>query len=189
MGVVQCPRGHFYDDRKFRSCPHCEKAAGNEDSATVRMADDVIKPQTLKVLMENSVHYEGDFDQEKTVAFIAKEKGNDFVTGWVVCTEGPEKGRSYTLHHGFNRISRSNDPETDIQLAEDRQISRGCHCAIVYDYKKNTFYLVPREGNLVYMKDEFLQQPATLTTGDCFKIGDSELTFVAFCRGEWKWER
>lgn len=188
MGVVQCQRGHFYDDRKYMKCPYCEQNA-DDDSVTVRMTDEVIDRKSMNLFIDKAMKYEGDFDEEKTVSIFSKEKGNDFVTGWLVCVSGPEKGRSWELRYGFNRISRSNGSRTDISIEEDKQITRGCHCSVVYEYNKNIFYLVPEEGNLVYLGGEFLGKPSVLQTGDVFKIGNSELEFIAFCRGDRKWEK
>lgn len=189
MGVVQCQRGHFYDDRKFRSCPYCENHMGDNDSVTVSMKDEVISRAPVNVLMEDHKKYEGVYDAGKTVALFSKEKGNDFVTGWLVCISGPEKGRSWELHYGFNRLSRSTGPQVDISLEEDTLVTRDCHCSIVYEYNKNVFYLVPEEGYLVYLDDEFVSKAVEIHTGDIIKVGSSELEFVAFCREDRKWEK
>lgn len=77
----------------------------------------------------------------------------------------------------------------DVFIEEDRQISRSSHCAVVYEYNKNEFFLVPEGGNLVYLNDEFLVGAVKLETGDVFKIGGSEFEFVAFCRGDRKWKK
>lgn len=186
MGVVQCPKGHFYDDRKNTSCPYCEQP-DQDESVTVQFREDMIIHDAIKLQVQDVIHYEGDFDDQKTQRFFAKEKGNDFVTGWLVCVSGPEKGRSYSLSDGFNRISRGKSVDTAICIEEDYYISRGCHCAVVYEYNKNTFYIVAQEGNLVYLNDKFLENPEVLQTGDILKIGKSEFEFIAFCRGDRKW--
>lgn len=185
MGIIQCPGGHFYDDRKYRKCPYCDQSS--EESVTVRMSESVIEMDPVKISWEERERYEEDYDDEKTVSYFSKEKGNDFVTGWLVCIKGPEKGRAYALYYGFNRIGRSYG--MDIYLEEDRQITRECHCAVVYEYNKNEFFLVPEGGNLVYLNGEFLDKAAKIETGDVFKIGNSEFEFVAFCRGDRKWEK
>lgn len=186
MPIIQCPQGHFYDDRKFRECPHCGRKE-DIDSLTVRIDTFNINNEVVRIFGEKKESYHADVDDEKTIRYFSKNKGNDFVTGWIVCVKGPERGRAYELHYGFNRIGRN--PEADIFLEEDRQITRGCHCALVYEYKKNVFYLLPEEGNLVYIRDEFIREPVQLETGDVFKVGASEFEFIAFCRGERKWEQ
>lgn len=186
MGIIQCARGHFYDDRKNKSCPYCEQIR-EEESVTVRMDASSIAASPVSVVHMEGQSYEGTVDNEKTVSLFSKSRGNDFVTGWIVCVSGPEKGRPYSLYNGFNKIGRSLG--MDIYLEEDRQISRDYHCAVVYEYNRNVFYLVPHDGNLVYLNGEFLDNPTALTTGDVFKIGSSEFEFIAFCRGERKWQK
>lgn len=185
MGIVQCANGHFYDSRKYTSCPFCGQ--NSDESLTVRLSDDVIERDPIKITWEEKKRYAAEFDNEKTIRYFSKEKGNDFVTGWIVCVQGPEKGQAYTLHSGFNRVGRS--PGMDVFIEEDRQISRSSHCAVVYEYNKNEFFLVPEGGNLVYLNDEFLGGAVKLETGDVFKIGGSEFEFVAFCRGDRKWKK
>lgn len=123
----------------------------------------------------------------KTVGFYSGAKGNDFVTGWLVCVEGPEKGRDYRLHHGFNRIGR--DPGMDIQIADDPAVTRKNHCSIVYDDRRNQFSLVPSAGALTYFKDSLLTKAEILQMGDIIVMGSSTFEFIPFCRKGRVWEK
>lgn len=186
MAIIQCPRGHFYNNKKNMQCPYCGQ--NEEETMTVRLDPaSSIQRDVLNLMVDKKERYVEEFDDQKTISIFSKNKGNDFVTGWIVCVDGPEKGRAYELHYGFNRIGRN--PQADIFLEEDRQITRGIHCSVVYEYNKNEFFLVPEEGNLVYMQDDFIPRSVKLKTGDVFKIGGSEFEFIAFCRGERKWEK
>lgn len=109
-----------------------------------------------------------------------------FVTGWLVCTEGPEKGRDYRLRYGFNRIGR--DHQMDVCIFEDEGISRDAHCCIVYEDKKNRFQLVPGQGTLTWLEGRLLEKPQELFGGERFTIGSTTLEFVAFCRNGVTWE-
>lgn len=110
-----------------------------------------------------------------------------FVTGWLVCTEGPEKGRDYRLHYGFNRIGR--DHRMDVCIFEDEAISRDAHCCVVYEDKKNCFRLVPGQGTLTWLEGSLLEEPRELLGGERFSIGGTTLEFVAFCRNGVTWEK
>lgn len=125
-----------------------------------------------------------------------------YTTGWLVCADGPEKGRDYRLKFGFNRIGRRHDLE--VCIFEDQAISRDVHCSLVYEEKGNTFYLVPGEGTATYMlvqeelldssgkisrgtREEILTEPAILHAGDRFRIGGTMLEFIPYCREGVAW--
>lgn len=39
MNLSRCANGHFFDQEKFPTCPHCVGGAGNDDSNTVAYSD------------------------------------------------------------------------------------------------------------------------------------------------------
>ncbi|MGN0158193.1 MAG: FHA domain-containing protein [Brotaphodocola sp.] len=213
MAVIRCPRGHYYDGVRFSSCPHCgisiqedmPEDTGKESSAkhqkarsglfgwldrdkTValtpekKMPDEDDRTIALEAMVSGSVD-----DDVKTVGVYSGAKGNDFVTGWLVCVEGPEKGRDYRLHHGFNRIGR--DFGMDIQIADDPAITRKNHCSIVYDDRGNQFSLVPSTGALTYFKGSLLTKTEKLQMGDVITMGSSTFEFIPFCRKGRVWEK
>lgn len=176
MSIVMCDKGHYYDDGKFFQCPYCgvsfefsqEEKGKHIEDATVRLAD-----------MKE--------DDDKTISYW-KTEGNDrdYVTGWLICVDGPEKGRDYRLHYGFNRIGRSY--QMDICIEEDMQITRDNHCSIVYDMKENEFSIMPSTGTLTYLNNCMLMESKKINDGDQIRIGQSTLEFIAFCKGEKRWD-
>ena len=126
-------------------------------------------------------------DDQKTIGFFSGAKGNDFVTGWLVCVEGMEKGRDYRLHHGFNRVGRNF--AMDVQVMEDPEISEEAHCSIVYDDKANRFSLIPSNGTITYFKGKMLGRAETLQAGDEIRIGNSCFVFIPFCGEGRIWEK
>ena len=119
-----------------------------------------------------------------------------YTTGWLVCAEGPERGRDHRLRFGYNRIGRRYDLE--VCLFEDPAISRDVHCRVAYEEKSNSFYLVPGEGTATYLivpdeqeaagtKEVILLESAPLKTGDRFRVGDTTLEFIAYCREGVTW--
>lgn len=199
MAVVRCDSGHYYDDEKFSRCPHCgiftninlgsnDQRTGQNDERTVAMRPGSVGlgSSREKTIGLEDINYELTDDQ-KTVGYYSAKKGNDYVTGWLVCIEGREKGRDYRLHHGFNYVGRGYD--MDVCIVDDQTISREKHCAIVYDAKSNRFSLVPSQGNLVYMGGVAITVPVPLKTGDVVGLGESRLEFIAFCREGRVWEK
>lgn len=204
MAVVRCPQGHYYDGVKFSSCPHCGISIGGDSSEpeakqpeakargglfgwldrdkTVALSSS--SPHTIALEQAENLEME---DDAKTIGFYSEVKGNDFVTGWLVCVEGPEKGRDYRLHHGFNRIGR--DPGMQIQIADDPAVTRKNHCSIVYDDRSNQFSLVPSTGAITYYKENLLTKAEVLQMGDVIVIGNSTFEFIPFCRKGRVWKK
>ena len=191
MAVIRCPRGHYYDEERFSACPHCgisTTRAEDEHNAKKRL------PERRKSLLgwlerERTVALEAlpEEDDQGTVGFFSGAKGNDYVTGWLVCVEGPEKGRDYRLHHGFNRIGRS--VSMDIQVLDDPAVTRENHCSVVYDERKNQFSVIPSSGALTYCNGQLLTEPKPLNTGDEISLGNSRFEFIPFCREGKVWEK
>ncbi len=186
MAIIRCPAGHFYDDRKDMECPMCRRVKENgQESFTVsgwQMARDQDGPETLW-LGESRGQAQ---DSERTIGIFSRARGNDFVTGWLVCVAGPERGRDYRLHHGYNNLGRSSGQ--DIYVSGDPGISREGHCSVVYDPAHSQFLLVPLKGNLVYRNEEMLEHPVRIENGDRFRAGSSIFELVVFCREGHTWE-
>lgn len=188
MAITKCIRGHYYDDAKYMACPHCKAGEDmEEDTHTIAIRPGEIENQAILYLQgfgrKGKINV--DIDDEKTIGMFSGSRGNDFVTGWLVCVEGPEKGRDYRLHYGFNKVGRSR--MMDVCILEDGQIARETHCSIVYENRQNRFYAAPKGGNLVYLNDELLDESKDLKSGDILEMGESRFEFVAFCKGERKW--
>lgn len=199
MAIVKCEAGlHYYDNEKYGKCPHCGVKLVNSgdfgvaeyrhmnDEKTVAYAEPVGSEEQMTIMQNVKISYDlGKADDERTVAYHSAAKGNDYVTGWLVCIEGPEKGRDYRIHHGFNKVGRGSD--MDIIIVEDTYISRGAQCQVVYDDRHNKFYLSPAGGNIAYINDELLTKSVQLDDGDIIHIGRSSFEFVPFCRENRKW--
>ncbi len=210
MSVIRCAQGlHFYDDEKFATCPHCE-AGMNIDKWTDMSADDLNSQDTMSMpdmdadinetvgVIQEQLVFQGfngfpdtgvhisDVDDDVTIAFHSPEKGNDYITGWLVCIEGPEKGRDYRIYHGVNKMGRGDN--MDIIVRDDKSISREKVVSVIYDIKSNKFYLSPAVNGVVYLNDGIINKAMEIVTGDKFTIGDSTFEFIAYCRDDKKWE-
>lgn len=173
MAIVKCNQGHHYDNSKYQSCPIC---SGEKKCSGSFWNDDNPTSQPLPV------------DKDKTIGVYKEQRQDNPITGWLVCVQGPERGRDYRLYAGFNRMGRGSD--LDIYIGTDEKISRECHCSVVYDYKKNRFLLVPGKGSMTFFPDRetLLEEPKELHLGDRFYIGGSAFEFVPFCREGVSWE-
>ena len=136
MALVECKRGHVYDDEKFPVCPYCM----------------------------NSRKQKGIY-----ISVAKKEKKRRFyIAGWLVATEGREKGKDFQIYAGKNKINRE--------------------ICIIYDPKGNRFYLAPEAGEIVCLNGELQMDAAEIRTGDQISCGENEYEFVAFCRGNRVWK-
>ena len=196
MAIIRCSKGHFYDNEKFSQCPHCGIFTMEEDDKTVAMPmqttagagddDKTVAMTPLRPQAAGAVSPVPAAEDDKTISLYAEEKGVDFIVGWLVCVKGPERGRDYRLHQGFNRIGR--DYKMDVAVMEDTSMSREAACAVVYDDRSNQFFAVQQTGADAYLNGDALSGARPLGTGDVIRTGNSEFEFVAFCREGRTWE-
>lgn len=184
MAIVRCENGHFYDDRKHGECPYCNKIQNTFEDRTTWHEMEAKQTETESFRIEKMSVVQADDDL--TIGVYSSKKGNDYVVGWLVCVEGADKGRDFRLYHGFNHIGRGS--KCDVRLENDRQISNSTHCSIIYEGKKNEFYLIPEQGHLTYYEGKLLEKPVRLSSYDIFELGKSKLQFVAFCGGDRRWD-
>lgn len=109
-----------------------------------------------------------------------------FVVGWLVCTDGPQKGSDYRLCKGFNRLGGSD--RMDIAVKGDAKLGDFASCAVVYDDKNNEFFAVKQADENVFLNEENLQGAVKLASGDHIRAGNSEFEFIAFCREGRLWD-
>ena len=201
--IKKCKNGHWYDTDVYRTCPHCKQESEKlkiglndveEDDHTISIAEAGLSlGEELNAVIGSAAGIAdpfisgGESDDDKTISFgffdIAAVQP---VTGWLVCITGEERGQDYRLHVGKNFIGRS--PSMDVILTDDKKISREKHCAVIYEPKRNLFYLSAEGGNLVYLNDTLAESSRQLNEGDRITVGDTTFIFIPFCRGERKWD-
>lgn len=185
----QCNKGHYYDENRYAKCPYCENVirqyAAERDAVTIAKGNTGVSAREVGRLVGRG-SLAPVADEGRTISLFSSMKGNDFVTGWLVCIEGTEYGRDFRLHHGFNRIGRSGS--MDIALLNDDGISRDVHCQVVYENKANIFFLVPSKGNLIYLNGTPVFEAIEIKTGDVISLGATLLQLIAFCEGDRRWE-
>jgi hypothetical protein len=203
MDMKRCPQGHFYDASKAASCPYC---AGSEkqnktcivDSSNtypqtkdMNPADDVLKTRPIQehsdIPVTRPLNDPRQKEKEsKTVAIVYKDIGMDPVTGWLVCIEGPGKGRDYRLHSAKNLIGRSD--KMDVCITGDDTVSRDVHAIVSFEPRKGIFRIYQGESKgLVYLNGEEVINPEELKAYDCIEVGKTKLLFIPFCGENFKW--
>ena len=98
MKLDRCKNGHIYDTSRYSDCPYC-KSEG----------------LVSEVNEENINLVEQMNDDEKTVAYWAKEAKVDPVVGWLVCIEGVDKGKDFKIISERNFVGRSEEINISIQ--------------------------------------------------------------------------
>ena len=194
MAVVQCKNKHYYDNEKYTECPHCSRLGVSDGSGspvdvsenktvakfTHRQDDDGVDLHTMSL---KNYSKQTDNDQ-KTVAMYFKEHNINPIAGWMVCTKGENKGRSFEIHIGKNFVGRS--MRMDIHI-NDNQISRENHFSIIYDPKSRDFFVLQGNG-ITYYNGEVLSDAEQLREGDTIEAGASAYLFVPYCKEGRDWD-
>jgi len=160
--LIRCQNGHMFSARRYGTIfPYC-----NIETATRE------KKETGQT--EISV---------EEALFLQEEKP---VCGWLVCVEGPRRGKDYKVMEGKNFVGRADD--MDIQILGDNKISRRNHCVIVYDEKQGKTVMLPGDSNgIAYLNEEAVYVPTTLKQYDVIELGGSKFLFIPFCGDHFKW--
>lgn len=215
MAITECGYGHLYDTDQYAACPYCN-GGGNviNFGAAPSSPEGIGKTapvaggfgaspgnagaspgnntpggaSNIGVTVAPESYRKKEREENKTVAIVEKKlKVNQPIVGWLVCIEGPEKGKDYQIQAKNNTIGRSG--KMDICIREDMTISRENHARLAYDEKHNNFHLIPAENtNNIYLNDEPVYIPTKLEAYDCIEFGDSKMVFIPFCSTRFTWK-
>ena len=201
MAITECGNGHLYDTNQYASCPYCNgggnvinfgvgSETGYSDIRTTIGKTEAISSyagsgESGKTVAPEGYHKKSE-ETNKTVGVFSKKINLEPIVGWLVCVEGPEKGKDYHLWARINTIGRSE--KMDVCIRDDQTISRENHARIAYDPKHNNFQLIPAESiNNIYLNDDPVYIPAKLSAYDVIELGDSKMIFVPFCCDRFRW--
>ena len=203
MAILRCKNGHYYDDERFVTCPHCGVQIPETANVEHSMQDQKTIKMDLQMLEEEiDLGLLAPFE-ERTLRAVAlcetvnKAANKAYTVGWLVCINGPKDALtnkcSFELKSGFNWIRRLRDlddlfSDIDNCRIDDEKVSREKHCAVVYEPVNKQFFLVPGTGNLVYRNEVMVNGVCELKNGDQFQVGDSVLELIVFCREGHSWE-
>ena len=166
MSIKRCHEGHCFDTRKYGDvCPYCN------ESASVTTAG-------------NFAGQDGNLIAARSSGF---SKAIEPVVGWLVCTEGPSRGRDYKIKANKNLLGTGDG--MDLQILGDNSIAQRNHTVLVYDTCSRSTLLLPGETHgLVYLNDEVLYKPKELSAYDKIGIGNSKFLFVPLCGEFFEWD-
>lgn len=126
---------------------------------------------------------------EGVTQVIFDEIDDDLVIAWLAVVNTSSRGKIFTLSRPRNTVGRS-DPEhpVDIDLRNDRGVSRGAQAMIVYDPLNKKFFLQSTGGKtFVYVNKELLLDHTELKAYDIIKVGETDLVFVPLCTDKFTW--
>jgi len=180
--MKRCNNGHYFDETKHSICPHC--------GINIDLDFDITLPKRPNYNdLEKTVAKRnlGPPAEDKTVAIVKKKIGFDPVVGWLVCIEGPDKGKDYQIRNERNFIGRAGS--MDIAITGDESISRENHAIVSYSPKKQQFRVYPGDSRgLVYLNDEEVITSSHLKLYDVIELGQTKLIFVPLCGENFQWE-
>jgi hypothetical protein len=157
-----CNNGHQMED-SWEVCPNCHKtgyAVGAPAKTRLETETILLGPTGQAVAVAR-----------KTV--LVSEKRKPPVVGWLVATNGDQKGEDFRLRDGQNTLGTSLDAEI---LVTDNTVS-GKHASI--RYKDGKFFLTDLDSsNGTYLNDA--KEPIAreeLKDGDVIRVGELTLKF------------
>lgn len=108
------------------------------------------------------------------------------VVGWLVCIQGPTKGKDYRIVDQNNYIGRNANME--ISVPEDPSISAERSAIIAYDFHTRSFYFGLGSGhNMVSINDRIVFNPEKIKAYDVLGIGSSKFIFIPLCGEQFEW--
>jgi hypothetical protein len=195
MAMVSCSQGHWYDNADHSRCPYCNTNNGVAATVPVGVTTPVGGASanigaTLPVFPAGNPA-PGSYgtypsDEGKTMPLIREDIGIDPVVGWLICTNGKDRGKDYRVHADNNFIGR--DSTMDICISGDETISRENHAIISYDTRDKMFYLAPGAGrSIVRHNGKPVLMAIEIKAYDDIELGQSKLKFIPFCGEKFDW--
>ena len=177
-----CPQGHYYDGNRFSSCPYCKRSNSNGTQGNLDST------QPLRNTKSNNISNNRNSQQDKTVAMDRiKDTEISPVVGWLICTEGGDKGKDFRLHAGNNFVGRNSD--RDVCIHGDASVS-GKHFSISCDSLNDRYFATMGEGRaIVYINGSPISgSNVTLNKGDKIKAAHTTLVFIPLETKYVKWD-
>lgn len=207
-----CPNGHRYDSSLTSECPECAmlrrfmipqkrfEPGGNENVGFHIVRKNAEEPEVSMNSNGSSIREEhhcpvpssdlidGSYGETMAVDCDGKHraKREQLVTGWLVCVDGPEKGKDYRLHNANNYIGRS--PGMDICISGDLMVFEDKHAVVAYNSQENNFFFSPSGGkSIVRLNGKPVLMPQEIKYGDRLQIGRTVFLFVPLCGIHFQW--
>lgn len=159
--IEQCPNGHYYN-----------AVTNGEICAVCGTKLDPPEPEELTP------------EELEELTYIEEK---NWVCGWLVCIEGPNKGNDYKIRDGKNFIGSASS--MDIQIIGDKRIEKKNHAVILYDNRQKKTMLLPSDSHgMVYWQGQAIFEPVTLEPFNVVEFGESAFKYVPFCGPDFNWK-
>lgn len=184
IGATQ-PSGNGFDDYEPTQPPQPEQASGYVPAGGAFGTYPQPVPPSAS---HEQQHYGDDTDPMAGEGEEPEEEAAPVqpVTGWLVCLAGPNRGRDWPIHEGYNTIG--SDSCMDIRITGDEKISPIRHAMLAFDPEELKCYFAPGGGkSLVKLNGKTLMMPMELHAYDTLTIGSYQFKFAPFCGPEFSW--
>lgn len=199
MKLIRCVNGHFYDQGKYTSCPHCAGEAATEQSITTVVTEETgygtgssgiaVPDDDHTVAFYNDIFHSVSADAASAGASDDPAPGNRVdppCVGWLIALGGVHIGQDFRLKAGKNYIGRS--PQMDVALTGDKSVSRHRHAIMIYEPKQRLYLIQPGESSgLAYRNNEVVLGPVKLEAYDRITVGEVNLLFMPLCGSNFDW--
>ena len=128
-------------------------------------------------------------DDEGVTQILFDDINDGFVLAWLTVTNTSSKGKVFTITTPKCTVGRGDAEHiADIDLHNDRSISRGVQAIIVYDPLNKKFFLQNAEGKTyAYVNKEMVLTYKELNPYDIIMLGQTKMVFVPLCSDRFSW--
>ncbi len=183
--MIQCNASHFFDESKHGSCPYCGVPLdlGSPQPTVPLMSGGAAKT----IPMRPPAAVVSGPPAGATRRLVEERLGIDPVVGWLVCIDGPDRGRDFRIRSENNFIGR--DASMDIALSGDDTISRQKHASVAFEPGQQSFWLMPGDARgLCYVNGTMAMSPVQLAPRDVIRLGKTKLMLVPFVDASFSWQ-
>ena len=124
-------------------------------------------------------------NQQRMVQQPAPPRGNEPIVAWLVCVNGVERGKIFTIRDKLNIVGSA--PNNDIVIHGEANIAPENHACIAYDSKSTACLLLPGAKGIVNLNGVFNDYAQPLNTFDIITFGNSQYVYAPYSEGlDWK---
>lgn len=133
-------------------------------------------------------YFKNDMTRDKSFSSFEKDTEIRMPVGWMVCIEGSEFGKSFTLQEGSNSIQVKE--KLLIRTITEFLQSKTDIPEIEYLEDERSFRLSPGHAReLVYVNDELIFKPTILHNRDIVTVGEYSMMLIVCCNEKFSWRQ
>ena len=188
MKQYQCPRQHLYNAPKGYDgpCPVCASLATAAADGSLHRTRGLWDAQAAALVTRELPPEEAAAAASAAAAVLATAgPALPPVLGWLVCVQGPDRGRDWRLVAGPNAIGRGEGMA--VRLAGDTGVSRQRHAVLQAD-ASGRFTLAHGGGPApLFCNGQAVTDGVALQPHDRIELGASTLLFVPLVGPQFMW--